>query len=476
MERAIRGDGLWLDMPNGADSHGESTGSGQIGMVTAVSVGGRMSVERKKSGDPFPFVGHGVGYARKRIQCYLGFETEVLESAHSEIERHCPPPLACFFKWTSRGLCFGSDDALHRRIIKTYPGKPVVGTSLPGTEQWAALARATEEWIRAIDERWAVAYAIWPPDQETGHDPSPWHERSMEQIPSLLIDLCEKGDDDAQWFAESIAMLWRAQMQVRAKSEQEAAQANLTAQARAALEAMQLWWTPVEPLAVDERRELEDHEMLQVWRGTPRDTGSLREAFDRVQGERFPDTKPVSFRYDLLHAIREEGTAEEGLDLCVAVLAQPDGAVDWEAFRAQFLIALGRLSEAKALLPAALLDHIARGGACFDNEELLALCDYYLALGDQERAEIVIHGGARLGSFLKLIARAEGRSINDKPPPRVGTRFAKLYDEWLTPVWDPHSLSRDQLWHCQRAFERLARRPLAAKRKDVDDLRANSGP
>lgn len=415
--------------------------------------------------DPFPFVGHGVGFARKHIECYVGFVDAVAPGARAAIEAGCPAPLACFFGWSERGLCFGSDDALSKRIRDAYPGTPVMG--MPGKEQWRALAEAVEAWARTVHERNAIRYVIWPLDQEIGHETDAWHDRSVDAIPSVILpDLHEKTDETSQHYAEIAARLWRVTMRARAKAEQVAALASLPPAARAALEAHDLGWEPEEPAPVDARRDLEHAEVVQVWRTLSPPLDDVEAALLDAQARLFPETKPSSVRWSLIWAIRAAGTADDGLAVCEAMLAA--GAKgDWPALHAQFLSRVGRVDEAAGLLPAVLLGLLLAGPGEQENEALLALHDYYAATHDEENAAIVIHGGAPLGSVLKAEARWAGRSVPERAPKSSGSRFAALLDRWLDPVWRPESLSEEERWRCLRKLDKLPKRPLAAKRASL---------
>ncbi len=416
---------------------------------------------RTHAGDPFPFVGHGVGFARKHIECYIGFSGAVPPADRSAIEAGCPPPLAVFFEWTERGLCFGSDDGLSSRIQKTYPGKPILG--MPGTEQWRALAAAVETWVRAVHGRWSIAYVIWPLDYEIGHNTDDWHDRSVALIPSqILPDLHGKPDKFARWYADNVARLWRSEMQKRPAAAQAQALAAVPDAARSALLALDLLWEPVDPAPVDDRRELDKAEAVRLWRSLSGPFDDVEAALQLAQAEMFPNTKPVDARWTLAWSIQVEGTPEDGLKLCDAMLAA-SAPGDWLALRAQFLCRAGRPAEAEPLIPAALLDHLLAGPAHSDNHALVALHEYYAAIGDSETAAVVIHGGAPLGSFLKLMARVAGCSVPERAPPRSGSRFAELLDRWLDPVWQPESLSDDDRWRCLRKLEKLPKRPLADK-------------
>lgn len=415
--------------------------------------------------EPFPFLGHGVGFARKHLECYVGFAGAVARRDRPAVEAGCPPPLACSFTWSGRGLCFGSDDALTRRIKKTYPGKPVLG--MPGREQWRALARAVEAWVRTVHARWPIEYVIWPLDLEIGHETDGWHDRSVGAIPSMILpDLHAKQDRVAKWYAEHVGRLWRTTMRTRPVAEQVAALAALPDDAKAAFDAYDLWWEPAPPPLVDTRRDIGDTELLEVWRSLSPPLEDVEAALLRAQAARFPDTKPSDVRWALIAAIRAAGTAEDGLALCDAMLAA-GAARDWPALRAQFLCRAGRPDDAAKLLPRALLDHLLAGPGETHNEALIALHDYYAVTGDHEAAAVVIHGGAPLGSFLKAEARWAGGTVPERAPRGSGSRFAALLDRWLDPVWHPASMSEEERQRCLRKLDRLPRRPLAARRASL---------
>ena len=416
--------------------------------------------------DPFPFIGHGVGFARKRMELYLGFADEVTVDDRGHIEAGCPAPLSCFFEWTVRGLAFGSDDTLHARVRRAYAGRPIAGR--PGTEQWRAMAEDLESWVRETHGRWPIAYVIWPLDQEVGHDTDGWHDRSLAQIPSTILpDLLQQDSDHARWFVENVARLWRATTRARPAAEQAAALDALSPDVRRALDDFDLLWVPEEPAPVDTRREIEPRELLEVWRDTPRTPGTLEASLREIQARRFPDTKPADLRYTLVSAVREMNVPGDGLELCDLVLAE-GASPEWSALRAQFLAALGRLEEAKLALPAVLAGHVRDERWYSSNEAMIAFHDYHAATGETELAEVILHGGSPLGSFLRLEARSLGRSVRDRAPPRAATRFAELLDRWLDPAWAPDTWSEEERWRCRRALEKLPKRPLAKKRASLE--------
>ena len=400
------------------------------------------------------------------MELYVGFADEVREDDRRHVEAGCPPPLSCFFEWTARGLAFGSDDTLHVRIRSTYRGRPIAG--LPGTEQWRAMAEDLERWACETHTRWPIGYVVWPVDQEVGHETDAWHDRSVAQIPSrILPDLLATPGEHARWFAEHVARLWRTTTRARPAVEQAAALDALSPEVRRALDDLDLLWVPEEPAPVDARRDIEPAELLEVWHHTPRTPGALEASLKETQARRFPDTKPANLRYGLVSAVRQLNVPDEGLELCDLVLAE-GASPEWSALRAQFLAALGRLEEAKRALPAVLAGHLRDERWYSSNEAMIAFHDYHAATGETELAEVILHGGSPLGSFLRLEARSLGRSVRDRAPPRAATRFAELLDRWLDPAWAPDTWSEEERRRCRRALEKLPKRPLAKKRASLE--------
>ena len=377
---------------------------------------------RRAPSYPYPFVGHGVGYARKHIECYVAFVEAPPPMSRSWIEAACPPPLAVFFTWTERGLVFASDDGLHERIIAAYPGEPL--EDLPASGQWAALAADVDRWLGEIAERYAIAGVVWPLDREVGHETDAWHHWSMARVESMVRDHLTDQGDEVAWFAE------------RATDALRASQA------------------PDEPESTGPTLD----DMKRAWIRA-RATGS-RQLELRFVEQWNPENALPDLR-TLWHAAMQAEDFALARQVCDAVLGQKQPAryqQQWLAHRVEVLLELGDLGAAREALPAALLY-----ADFYDNDVLLALLRYCIETGDGDDLAVVFHAGAELGTYFKLMARSLPGAPDPPRPAKVMQRFAAVYRRWVAPAWQPSTLAWDQLADARRNFEKVHKRALATE-------------
>ena len=157
----------------------------------------------------FPYLGHGIGYNRKCLECYVWFKNEVTPEDKKNIERDVPPPLACFFFWCGKALHFGSDDFLEAYIRETYnpeinkilnsgneeliqkyykdSSNGKYGDALNPTDyEWEEFNYAIDKWIENVNKDNPVAFFL-KPEGEYGTEYSKYHDWSVSVIPDMVL-------------------------------------------------------------------------------------------------------------------------------------------------------------------------------------------------------------------------------------------------------------------------------------------------
>lgn len=157
----------------------------------------------------FPYLGHGIGYNRKCLECYIWFKDEVKTEDRKKIERSTPPPLACFFYWCGKTLHFGSDDFLEVYIRETYNKKmsSILNSGNeeliekfhrdaddgkygdyinPTNKEWKKFNKAIHKWIENVNKNNPVAFFLKPVG-EYGTKFSKYHNWSVSVVPERVL-------------------------------------------------------------------------------------------------------------------------------------------------------------------------------------------------------------------------------------------------------------------------------------------------
>lgn len=403
---------------------------------------------------PFPFFGEGVAAARKARSVFVVFHKAPKKVERASLTQAAPRVFNVVVWHESRVLEVGHVGELQWAVARSYRARgPRFEEGDATVEQWSALSRELERWLRRVHRGHPLHVVVAPSDDEYGTSFGEWHRwSSLERGPlGLWRELAELASDNAlpkqsrKTLRELVAWVIEQYRRDLAELDAAAQKARISAlDAKAKSLLSRCGGLPEVKVDAAPPKGPSRDELFDVWRESVRGHEGDRELRYRVA--RGDDEASL---YDLATALFDAGCFADAADVCLDALLGPVRYPDhWHDALILALVRAKRWEQAVVHLPTALMTV-----PLYSADRLVVAWILLLERARRvEDAAAVFHGASKHIGYFRLLAEAQGIT-----PTRFGKtsakqlrRFGEVFAEVVEPHVDFAALSKDQVWTTHR--------------------------
>ena len=361
--------------------------------------------------------------------CMVCFEDSVPKKARADLEKGVPSPLAGYFDWKDKHLVFGNDDDSLQWVVRaTYDhvqeedDEYAPDPELPSDAMWKAFNAELDRWLLGVHAAHPIALVIKPIDEEYSTATDAWHDWSCERIPSQVLPIAEKLDNET---AQYVADMWRAWVEEQPFEAQQKLVDGLAPGEKKVLAKRGVLVDPKPAVAEPVKPSLD--QFVQLWRNLVAQGGPMRleDAFEAALIER-----GLSKEYSLSNHIgelRDEARTDEAIELCRAVLASgAEFPTNWYPTLADLLIDAGRLDEAEPIIRK-----VVGSLESYKPDMLVTAMRYHAGRGERDIEALLYHAGMEwFTTFSYSVPKAQAKAYGARPKD-LADQFMAWLERWL---------------------------------------------